>query len=145
MLRSASAHLADRRWVGCCVLGLGLILFLIGAAADAARAGERNPFGDSIASAFLQSRAQIRIFRHDDKENLDCQSKNFVDAQVVSRPEVVDESLNERKWIERWVLNRCGDHVTYDVYFTEVGDGGAIFTFRQLDWSNWQARRAAMQ
>ena len=54
-------------------------------------------------------------------------------------PRVVDETLNERKWIERWVLNRCGAHVTYDVYFTEVGDGGAIFTFRELNESGWQA------
>ncbi len=145
MLSSAIARLADRRSFIRCMLGFGSMVFLAGAAVDAPRAEETNPFGDSIASAFLQSRAQIRIYRHDDKQDLDCRSKTFVDAQVVSNPEVVNASRNERKWIERWILNRCGDHVTYDVYFTEVGEGGAIFTFRQLEWSNWQARRAAMQ
>jgi hypothetical protein len=33
---------------------------------------------------------------------------------------------------KRWVLDRCGNHVTYDVYFTEVGQGGAIFSFLEV-------------
>ena len=51
---------------------------------------------------------------------------------MVRKPHVVNDKLNERKWIERWVMDRCGDHVTYDVYFTEVGDGGAIFSFLEV-------------
>ena len=91
-----------------------------------------DPFDASLASDLLQSKAQLRIFRHDDQADLACQSRNFVAAKVVRKPRVVNESLNERKWIERWVLNRCGDRVTYDVYFTEVGQGGAIFTFLEV-------------
>jgi hypothetical protein len=97
-----------------------------------AHAGETNPFDASLASDLLQSRAQLRIFRHDDQADLACQSRNFVAAKVVRSPRVVNETLNERKWIERWVLDRCGDHVSYDVYFTEVGQGGAIFSFLEV-------------
>ena len=91
-----------------------------------------DPFDASLASDLLQSKAQIRIFRHDDQADLACQSRNFVHTSVVRSPRVVNETLNERKWIERWVLDRCGSHVTYDVYFTEVGQGGAIFTFLEV-------------
>jgi hypothetical protein len=55
-----------------------------------------------------------------------------MDRTLGARPLRVNETLNERKWIERWVLDRCGSQVTYDVYFTEVGQGGAIFTFLEV-------------
>jgi hypothetical protein len=95
-------------------------------------AADQDPFGSSLASSFLQSRAQIRIFRYDDQADLACQSRSFVAAKVVRQPRVVNDQLKERKWIERWVMDRCGDHVTYDVYFTEVGEGGAIFSFLEV-------------
>jgi len=109
-----------------------LALALSAPIAGPVHAAEENPFDASIASTFLQSRAQIRIYRHDDQVDLTCQSRSFVTAQVVRKPHVVDDKLNERKWIERWVMDRCGDQVTYDVYFTEVGKGGAIFTFLEV-------------
>jgi len=109
-----------------------LALALSAPIAGPVQAAEENPFDASIASTFLQSRAQIRIYRHDDQVDLTCQSRSFVTAQVVRKPHVVDDKLNERKWIERWVMDRCGDQVTYDVYFTEVGKGGAIFTFLEV-------------
>ena len=120
------------RFTSCLLLAAGLVIALSGPASQPARAGEANAFGASLASDLLKSRAQIRIFRHDDQADLACQSRNFVAAKVVRSPWVADESLNERKWIERWVLNRCGNHVTYDVYFTEVGKGGAIFSFLEV-------------
>lgn len=120
-----------RRW-GLFVLALALSAPVAVPIALPAQAAEKNPFDASIASTFLQSRAQIRIYRHDDQADLTCQSRSFVTAQVVRKPHVVDDKLNERKWIERWVMDRCGDQVTYDVYFTEVGKGGAIFTFLEV-------------
>ena len=116
------------RVIGCFLLALGLAVPLAGAA----HAGQSNPFSASLASELLQSRAQLRIYRHDDQADLSCQSRNFIAAKVVRQPRIVDEKLNERKWIERWVLDRCGAHVTYDVYFTEVGKGGAIFSFLEV-------------
>jgi hypothetical protein len=114
-------------------LAFGLTVALPGIAPTGpAQAGENKPFEASLASALLQSRAQLRIFRHDDQADLGCQSRNFVAAKVMRTPRVVNETLNERKWIERWVLDRCGDRVTYDVYFTEVGQGGAIFSFLEV-------------
>jgi hypothetical protein len=116
------------RFFNCFLLTLGLAIPLAGLA----HAGQTNPFTSSLASELLQSRAQLRIYRHDDQADLACQTRNFVAAKVVRQPRIVDEKLNERKWIERWVLDRCGAHVTYDVYFTEVGEGGAIFTFLEV-------------
>ena len=111
-----------------CLLAIALTFSLTGPA----RAAGQDPFQASLASSFLQSRAQIRIFRHDDQADLACQSRSFVAAKVVREPKVVDDTLKERKWIERWVMDRCGDQVVYDVYFTEVGDGGAIFSFLEV-------------
>ena len=116
------------RFGSCCLMASGLAIALSGPV----NAGDANPFGASLASDLLKSRAQLRIYRHDDQADLACQSRNFVAAKVVRSPWVANESLNERKWIERWVLDRCGDHVTYDVYFTEVGQGGAIFSFLEV-------------
>jgi len=114
-------------------LAFGLAIAVPGIAISGpAQAGESNTFDASLASDLLQSKAQLRIFRHDDQADLGCQSRNFVAAKVMRTPRVVNETLNERKWIERWVLNRCGDRVTYDVYFTEVGQGGAIFSFLEV-------------
>jgi hypothetical protein len=115
----------------CFLLAFGLAIAAPGITPGGpAQAGD--PFDASIASDLLQSKAQIRIFRHDDQADLACQSRNFVTTSVVRSPRVVNETLNERKWIERWVLDRCGSQVTYDVYFTEVGQGGAIFTFLEV-------------
>ena len=113
----------------CCFLVAMILAVLLPGPTQAAG---QDPFRASLASDFLQSRAQIRIFRHDDKADLACTSRSFVAAKVVRKPHVVNDKLNERKWIERWVMDRCGDHVTYDVYFTEVGNGGAIFSFLEV-------------
>ena len=120
------------RFGSCFLLAAGLAIALSGPASGPARAGEANAFGASLASDLLKSRAQLRIYRHDDQADLACQSRNFVAAKVVRSPWVANETLNERKWIERWVMDRCGDRVTYDVYFTEVGQGGAIFSFLEV-------------
>ena len=126
------------RFCSCFVLAFGLAIAVPGivvpgiAISGPAQAGESNTFDASLASDLLQSKAQLRIFRHDDQADLACQSRNFVAAKVMRTPRVVNETLDERKWIERWVLDRCGDRVTYDVYFTEVGQGGAIFSFLEV-------------
>lgn len=121
------------RFCSCFLLAFGLAIAAPGIAVTSpAQAGDSNPFDASLASDLLQSKAQLRIFRHDDQADLGCQSRNFVAAKVMRTPRVVNETLNERKWIERWVLDRCGSEVTYDVYFTEVGQGGAIFSFLEV-------------
>jgi len=121
------------RFCSCFLLAFGLVLAAPGIKVTRpAQAGDSNPFDASLASDLLRSKAQLRIFRHDDQADLGCQSRNFVTTKVMRTPRVVNKTLNERKWIERWVLNRCGSHVTYDVYFTEVGQGGAIFSFLEV-------------
>jgi hypothetical protein len=112
--------------------GCLMAIVLAFAPSGSPQAADQDPFTASLASQFLQSRAQIRIYRYDDQADLACQSRSFVAAKVVRHPHVVDDTLNERKWIERWVMDRCGDQVVYDVYFTEVGKGGAIFSFLEV-------------
>ncbi len=111
-----------------------LVLWLFAGGASPLFAGSHGPLSGSLASNLLQARAQLRIYRHDDRIDLGCQSRAFVDADVVTQPRVVDRSLNERKWVETWVLERCGIEISYHVYFTVVGDGGAFFSFREVEW-----------
>ena len=110
------------------LLGLGIL-----AVTAPPPAAAEDPLSNSLASKLVQSRAQLRIYRHDDQTDLKCGSRAFVNAEVVSRPRVVDEALDERKWLERWVLDRCGAKIPYRVFFTEVGDGGAFFAFEEID------------
>lgn len=114
--------------------GLLMVVGLAFAAAPAAGAENAEFLEESLASLLLQSRAQLRIFRYDDQKDLNCQNRRFVKAKVVHQPRVVSTSREERKWIERWVLNRCGTEVSYHVYFTDVGDGGAFFSFKEVTW-----------
>lgn len=99
----------------------------------AAQAAKNNALDASLASDLVQNRAQISLFRHDDQMDLGCTDKRITRSAVVTRPHVVNQELNERKWIERWALDRCGQEVQYHVYFTTVGDGGAYFSFKEVD------------
>ncbi len=116
-----------------------LVLWLFAGGAPPLVAGSHGPLSGSLASNLLQARAQLRIYRHDDQLDLGCQSRAFVDADVATQPRVVNQSLDERKWVETWVLDRCGIEISYHVYFTEVGDGGAFFSFREVEWQNTPA------
>ena len=106
---------------------------LIAALPPSAGAAKNGPLSASLASNLVQSRAQVSIFRHDDQMDVACQDRRFVNAKVVNQPRVVNQALNERKWIELWSLRRCGRDIQYHVYFTEVGDGGAFFSFREVE------------
>ena len=99
----------------------------------AAGAATGNPLASSLATDLVQSRAQISIFKHDDQMDLSCQQRRFMSSNVLTRPRVVNQTLNERKWVERWSLDRCGQRIAYDVYFTVVGDGGAFYAFREAE------------
>ncbi len=113
----------------CLLLGICLVWSL----PQIVSASSNDPLAASLASDLVQSRAQISIFRHDDGMDVGCQNRRFVSSKVVNRPRVVSQALNERKWLERWSLNRCGQEISYDVYFTVVGEGGAYFSFREVD------------
>ena len=91
--------------------------------------------GTSLASSLVQSRTQVRILKADDKQDNACRDKRFLEAEVITQPSVrtVSATVSERKWQEQWTLERCGDPVGYRVFFTEVGDGGAYFSFVQTD------------
>lgn len=84
----------------------------------------------SMASEFLQSKTQMHILDDDDKAAPGCQQKRFVKVEVTRLPTINTvglEGVAERRWTEQWTLDRCGSAVPYDVFFTEVGDGGAYF------------------
>lgn len=117
---------------GICVAALGVGLFLAPSLASAQGSAIQ---GRSLASALLQNRTQTRILKADDKVDIACKDKHFAAAQVVKAPEVIAVStrVSERKWQEQWTLVRCGQTVGYRVFFTEVGKGGAYFSFVQTD------------
>lgn len=123
MKGSTFGHLAF-----CLTLGISLAAAL----PPSAGAAKNDPLAASLASDLIQNRAQISLFRHDDQMDLSCTDKRIVSSKVVSQPRVVNQKLNERKWIERWSLDRCGQEVQYHVYFTVVGDGGAFFSFKEV-------------
>jgi len=82
----------------------------------------------SLATPFLQSKTQITILSQDDQVAPGCQSKHFIKASPAEAPAVNSiGSVTERKWREMWTLDRCGSQVTYWVFFTEVGQGGAYY------------------
>ncbi len=93
---------------------------------------KNDPLKESLASNLIKSRAQISIYKHDDQQDLACQERSFMNSRVVTQPRVSNKQTNERKWVERWALNRCGQQVAYHVYFTDVGDGGAYYSYRQV-------------
>jgi murein L,D-transpeptidase YcbB/YkuD len=99
----------------------------------AAQAAKNHALGASLASDLVQNRALISLFRHDDQMDLGCKDKRISSSAVVTQPHVVNQKLNERKWVERWAVDRCGQEVQYHVYFTTVGDGGAFFSFKEVD------------
>lgn len=115
----------------CIRIALGICLASVLPQATGAATGD--PLAASLASDLVQSRAQISIFKRDDQVDLSCQQRRFVDSEVLTRPRVVNKALNERKWVERWSLERCGRQVHYDVYFTAVGDGGVFYSFREAE------------
>ena len=122
MNRSSFRRYCTRLTLGACLASL--LPYAAGAATS-------NPLASSLATDLVQSRAQISIFKHDDQRDLSCQNRQFVSSQVLTRPRVVNQTLNERKWVERWALDRCGQRISYDVYFTVVGAGGAFYSFRE--------------
>lgn len=133
MKRSTARHST-----ACILLGICMVSPL----PHTAGAATGNPLAASLATDLVQSRAQVSIFRHDDRQDLGCQDRRFVDAKVMNRPRVVNQTLNERKWIERWSLDRCGQKISYDVYFTLVGDGGAFYSFREAGFTETLQARA---
>ena len=115
----------------CIRLALGACLASLLPQATGAATG--GPLAASLASDLVRSRAQISIFKHDDQVDLGCQQRRFMDSKVLTRPRVVNTTTNESKWVERWSLDRCGQWISYDVYFTVVGEGGAFYSFREVD------------
>lgn len=98
--------------------------------ASGAMAAEFFAGGRSLASELLVSKTQIGILKADDKADGDCRQRSFLNARVLSDPVIVPAGgASERKWKEYWTLDRCGAKIGYFVYFTEVGSGGAYFSF----------------
>ena len=111
------------------LLGIAGLAAGMAGSAFAGSSGSQYNIG-SLASEFLQSKAQMHVLDDDDKVAPGCQQKRFVKADVIRKPTVnaVGKGVTERKWAEQWTLDRCGTTVPYYVYFTEVGQGGAYFS-----------------
>jgi hypothetical protein len=102
---------------------------LLGTVAIVGSAYAGNYDTGSLASEFLQSRTQITILGHDDEAAPNCKEKHFVKVTLAVLPtEQSTGAVTERKWQEQWTLNRCGTQVSYYIFFTEVGKGGAYYS-----------------
>lgn len=98
----------------------------VAAFAGSARAGNYDM--GSLASQFLQSKTEITILSHDDLAAPDCHRKRFLRVSPVVQPSIRRVGgIAERRWQEEWTLERCGIEVSYQVFFTDVGDGGAYY------------------
>jgi hypothetical protein len=107
-----------------------LIALAAACVASGALAAEFFVGGRSLASELLVSKTQIGILKADDKADGNCDQRRFLNARVLSDPVIVPAGgASERKWKEYWTLERCGAKIGYFVYFTEVGSGGAYFSF----------------
>ena len=106
----------------------GFVVLSLVAGAEAA---EDVTFDPSLASPLLQSKAQIRIFAVDDAADVTCKSRKFVDVDVVTQPQVVQlaPKVRQKKWQEQWTMERCGEPIGYRMFFTDLGDGGAYFSY----------------
>ena len=112
------------------VRGAVVAIAAAGLAASGAFATEFFAAGKSLASELLVSKTQIRILNADDEADGNCHQRRFLNARVLSEPVTVPaKGTSERKWQEYWTLDRCGAKIGYFVYFTEVGSGGAYFSF----------------
>lgn len=108
----------------------GLVVLSIAAGAQA----DDPTFDPSLASPLLQSKAQIRIFAVDDAADTSCKSRKFVDVDVVTQPSLVQLSprVRQKKWQEQWTIERCGQEIGYRMFFTDLGDGGAYFSYSPM-------------
>lgn len=115
------------------IAALTVMAFTQGPAVADERAGN-----GSLATSLLESRAQVRILRHDDRVHGGCPEKAFDGVSLVKAPSKgrntrKAEVVVETKWQEDWSLDRCGEKVRYRVFFTDVGDAGAYFAFKLLN------------
>ena len=109
---------------------VGIVAALACADLRGAAAQDGEALAQSMASALVKSRTQLRILRRDDRADAACARRIFVAARVVRAPvrTLVDAAVHETKWEEVWTLDRCGREVGYRVFFTEVGTGGTYFS-----------------
>ena len=105
------------------ISGAGAAVLIAGLSVSAF-ASERA-LNASIAPSLLKARTQISILKTDDKADVGCQSRAFKDARVLYNP--WREGIDETKWQEHWVLDRCGEEITYRVFFTTVGRRRRLF------------------
>ena len=102
---------------------------LLGALVCAGTAHAGNYDKGSLASEFLQSKTQATILSHDDEAAPNCHEKHFIKATPTVMPTVrTSGGVAERKWQEQWTLDRCGSQVSYYIFITEVGKGGAYYS-----------------
>ncbi|MEQ9639686.1 MAG: hypothetical protein RIM84_06630 [Alphaproteobacteria bacterium] len=119
-------------------IAMGVALSTAGAALANDKVALRLPGADtveglsrSIATPLLKTKTQFRILKHDDELASNCDEKSFASAKIITSP--IEVSAGKKKWQEQWVLDRCGTAVGYRIFFTDVGDGGAYFAFRQTN------------
>lgn len=75
--------------------------------------------GDTIANAELQEDVLNLLLARDGSLNKTCKTYGLRTTEVTEPPPGA-----EQKWKERWILDRCGVPVRYDVEFAPHPQGG---------------------
>ncbi len=75
--------------------------------------------GTTIAGPGLQEDVLNMILGIDGARHQECKNYGLKNTEMVEPP-----GSGDRKWKERWILDRCGTEVAWDVQFTPDPKGG---------------------
>ena len=109
-------------------------LMLLAVCWSGAAAADDEPLGASRADSLLRSRTEARVLQTDDAADVICRDRRFTSAEIWREPVETrrEPRIVERRWLEMWRLDRCGLEVAYWVFFTDLGAGGAYFSFEPV-------------
>lgn len=85
--------------------------------------------GETLGNPELQRDTWRSLELMDRAAAPECQTRQVIDTELVT-PTVgaryVNGVLMEGRWVERWIVDRCGASVPYKVEFTADGKGGTF-------------------
>ncbi|HYX54038.1 MAG TPA: hypothetical protein VE783_11355, partial [Candidatus Limnocylindrales bacterium] len=92
------------------------------------------PQGSTLASPVLQHDTLSTISSMDEAMASECKApRRILHMEVTAKPSGVKmkhERMVAGWWGERWILDRCGAEVSYDITFTSDGHGGTNINFK---------------
>lgn len=92
------------------------------------------PQGSTLASPLLQHDTLSTISSMDEAIASECKgARHVLHMEVTARPtgvKIKHDRMVAGSWGERWILDRCGTPVAYDITFISDGHGGTNIDFK---------------